>query len=101
MEGECNSRTNVSKMQLYENKAVCGISQRVGTDMGVRNRRRVSVNEHGWWQYRPHEPLYSSRSNINGSIESARCAGIHVASSPSINITRTAQVNTSGSRGVA
>jgi hypothetical protein len=28
-------------------------------------------------------PIHSSRSNIAGSIESARCAGIHVATNPS------------------
>ena len=45
--------------------------------------------------------LYSSRSRIKGSIDSARCAGIHVASSPSNDIARITPTNTSGSRGVA
>ena len=46
-------------------------------------------------------PIHSSRSRIKGSTDSARCAGIHVASSPSNNIARTTPANTSGSRGVA
>jgi hypothetical protein len=45
--------------------------------------------------------VHSSRSRIMGSIESARCAGIQVASSPSSNIARTVPAKTSGSRGVA
>jgi len=45
--------------------------------------------------------VHSSRSRIIGSIESARCAGIHVATSPSNDIARTVPANTSGSRGVA
>jgi hypothetical protein len=45
--------------------------------------------------------VHSSRSRIIGSIESARCAGIHVASSPSNNIARTVPAKTIGSRGVA
>ena len=36
-----------------------------------------------------------------GSTDSARCAGIHVASSPSKAIARTTPPSTSGSRGVA
>jgi hypothetical protein len=47
------------------------------------------------------KPSHSSRSSIKGSTDSARCAGIHVASSPSNNIARTTPANTSGSRGVA
>ncbi len=45
--------------------------------------------------------VHSSRSSIIGSIESARCAGIQVANSPSKAIARTTPANTSGSRGVA
>jgi len=45
--------------------------------------------------------VHSSRSNIIGSIDSARCAGIHVASTPSNDMARTTPANTSGSRGVA
>lgn len=45
--------------------------------------------------------VHSSRSSVIGSIDSARCAGIHVATSPSNNIARTAPPNTSGSWGVA
>ena len=44
---------------------------------------------------------HSSRSNIMGSTDSARRAGIHVASSPSNDIARTTPAKTSGSRGVA
>jgi len=46
MEKKGNSRAKVSEMQLYENKRACGMSQGVGTDLGVRIRRTVSVNEH-------------------------------------------------------
>jgi hypothetical protein len=46
-------------------------------------------------------PIHCSRSSIMGSIDSARCAGIQVASSPSNDIPRTTPANTSGSRGVA
>ena len=46
-------------------------------------------------------PVYSSRSKTSGSTESARRAGIHVASKPSSDIARTTAINTSGSRGVA
>jgi hypothetical protein len=46
-------------------------------------------------------PIHSSRSKIKGSTESARCAGIHVASSPSNDIARTTPANTRGSRGFA
>jgi len=35
----------VSKEQLYENKAACGIAQVYGNQLRVRFRRRVSVNE--------------------------------------------------------
>jgi hypothetical protein len=49
---------------------------------------------------RPHPP-HSSRSRISGLTDSARCAGIHVASSPSSAIARTTPPSTSGSRGVA
>src|SRR5437660_3464342 len=45
--------------------------------------------------------VHSSRSRIKGSTDSARCAGIHVASSPSNDIAKTTPTNTSGSRGVA
>jgi hypothetical protein len=45
--------------------------------------------------------LHSSRSRIMGSTDSARRAGIHVASNPSRAIARTTPANTSGSRGVA
>jgi len=45
--------------------------------------------------------VHSSRMSIKGSTESARRAGIQVATSPSNNIARTAPANTSGSRGVA
>jgi hypothetical protein len=45
--------------------------------------------------------IHSSRSSIKGSTDRARCAGIHVASSPSNDIARTTPANTSGSRGVA
>jgi hypothetical protein len=47
------------------------------------------------------KPIHSSRSSIAGSIDSARCAGIHVASSPSNNMARATPARTSGSRGVA
>ena len=47
------------------------------------------------------EPIYSSRSSVKGSIDSARCAGIQVANKPSSAIARTTPVNTSGSLGVA
>jgi hypothetical protein len=46
-------------------------------------------------------PGHSSRSSVEGSSDSARCAGIHVASSPSNAIATTTPVNTRGSRGVA
>ena len=46
-------------------------------------------------------PIHSSRSSIKGFTDSARCAGIHVASSPSNDIARTTPDRTSGSRGVA
>ena len=46
-------------------------------------------------------PTHSSRSSVTGSIDSARCAGIHVAISPSNAIARTTPARTSGSRGVA
>jgi hypothetical protein len=45
--------------------------------------------------------FHSSRSSIAGSIDNARCAGIHVATSPSKAIATTTPVNTSGSQGVA
>jgi hypothetical protein len=47
------------------------------------------------------KPIHSSRSNIMGSTDSARRAGIQAAISPSDNIARTTPVTTSGSRGVA
>ena len=43
----------------------------------------------------------SSRSRIVGLTESARCAGIHVAKSPSNDIATTTPASTNGSRGVA
>ena len=46
-------------------------------------------------------PIHSSRSSIMGSIDRARCAGIHVASIPSKDIARTTPAKTSGSLGVA
>ena len=42
---------------------------------------------------------HSSRSRINGSTDSARCAGIHVASRSSNDIARTTPASTRGSRG--
>src|SRR6516162_2697727 len=45
--------------------------------------------------------FHSSRISIDGSIASARRAGIHVARRPSDDIASTAPANTSGSRGVA
>jgi hypothetical protein len=45
--------------------------------------------------------IHSARSNITGSTESARCAGIHVASRPISDIAKTTPASTSGSRGVA
>ena len=45
--------------------------------------------------------IHSSRSRTKGSTNSARCAGIHVATSPSNAIANTTPANTSGSRGVA
>ena len=45
--------------------------------------------------------FHSSRNRIAGSIESARCAGIQVATNPSRPIANTAPANTKGSRGVA
>jgi hypothetical protein len=45
--------------------------------------------------------IHSSRSSITGSTDSARRAGIHVATSPNNNIARTTPAKTSGSRGVA
>jgi hypothetical protein len=47
------------------------------------------------------KPIHSSRSSCIGSIDSARCAGIQVASNPSNAIARTTLANTTGSRGVA
>src|SRR6516164_1352411 len=47
------------------------------------------------------EVFHSSRIRIDGSIASARRAGIHVARRPSDDIASTAPANTSGSRGVA
>jgi hypothetical protein len=44
---------------------------------------------------------HSSRSRASGLTDSARCAGIHVASNPSAAIARTTPASTSGSRGVA
>src|SRR6516225_5827930 len=44
---------------------------------------------------------YSSRSRTRGLTESARCAGIHVARSPSKDMARTTPASTNGSRGVA
>jgi len=49
----------------------------------------------------PKTPIHSARSKIRGSTESARCAGIQVASSPNNNIASTTPDSTSGSRGVA
>ena len=43
----------------------------------------------------------SSRSRIRGLTDSARCAGIHVASRPRSSIARTTPDSTNGSRGVA
>lgn len=48
-----------------------------------------------------HPGFYSSRRSVAGSIDSARRAGIHVATSPSNAIARTAPVMTSGSKGLA
>jgi hypothetical protein len=45
--------------------------------------------------------VYSSRSSIMGSTESARRAGIHAATRPSSAMARTTPASTSGSRGVA
>ena len=45
--------------------------------------------------------VYSSRSRIIGSMDRARRAGIHVATSPSRAMAATAPVSTSGSRDVA
>jgi Fic-DOC domain mobile mystery protein B len=45
--------------------------------------------------------VHSSRSNVIGFTDSARRAGIHVASSPSNAMARTTPARTSGSRGVA
>jgi hypothetical protein len=46
-------------------------------------------------------PIHSARSSITGSTDSARCAGIHVASRPISDIAKTTPARTSGSRGVA
>src|ERR1700733_16268648 len=43
----------------------------------------------------------SSRSRIRGLTESARCAGIHVATRPSKAMATTTPARTNGSRGVA
>jgi len=45
--------------------------------------------------------LHSSRNRTRGLTESARCAGIHVASNPSAAIASTTPARTRGSRGVA
>jgi hypothetical protein len=45
--------------------------------------------------------VHSSRSSTQGSSDSARRAGIHVASSPTNAIARTTPASTKGSRGVA
>lgn len=47
------------------------------------------------------EPIHSSRSNIAGSMDSARCAGIQVAKSPNSAMAITTPASTSGSREVA
>jgi hypothetical protein len=52
-------------------------------------------------QLRKLAPTYSSRSRIRGLTDSARCAGIQVASNPSAAIARTTPARTRGSRGVA
>src|SRR5450755_3212046 len=52
-------------------------------------RRTVLVRDGGF---------HSSRSSFNGSSESARCAGIHVASRPRNNIAKITPPSTSGSR---
>jgi len=44
------------------------------------------------------QPTHSPRSNIAGSIDSARRTGIHLATSPSKDIARATPVSTSGSR---
>ena len=46
-------------------------------------------------------PTHSSRSRIKGLTDSARLAGIQVATSPNSSIARTTPASTSGSRGVA
>jgi len=52
-------------------------------------------------KFSKHAVVHSSRSNTKGSIDSARRAGIHVATSPSSDMATTTPANTSGSRGVA
>jgi len=47
------------------------------------------------------QAVHSSRSNVDGSSDSARCAGIQVANKPSNAIASTTPAKTSGSRGVA
>src|SRR5690349_8608709 len=47
------------------------------------------------------QEIHSSRSKTSGSMDSARWAGIHVASKPSSAIESTTPVSTTGSRGVA
>src|SRR5260370_15427880 len=49
----------------------------------------------------PQTCIHSSRSSIKGSAFSARCAGIHAASSPSASMVRTTPPGTTGSRAVA
>jgi hypothetical protein len=46
-------------------------------------------------------PIHSARSSITGSTDSARCAGIQVASRPISDIAKTTPASTTGSRGVA
>ena len=45
--------------------------------------------------------FHCSRNRVQGSIDNARCAGIHIASSPTNNIARTTPPSTRGSLGVA
>jgi hypothetical protein len=74
--------------------------------MGVR---RLVFFARSWegaplWQIGKDRALqtpHSSRKRIEGLTDSARCAGIQVAISPSNNMASTTPANTSGSRGVA
>jgi hypothetical protein len=84
------------------------LAERGGTQLKVKIKRPLPARVHENYAVRRFDRFagqggetYSSRSNVTGSTDIARRAGIQVAKSPSTDIAMTTPASTNGSRGVA